>query len=374
MSQVFDVIIVGAGISGLNAAYSIIKKRPDTKLLVVEARPRIGGRTFTTDSNYDLGATWVWPSSNPNLIKLIKELDIHLIKQFNNGKSIEEHRTSIGVRMERSSSERMRIRDGAQQICEKLLQKITDGTENDVLRLSTVVQEVDIAEEVNSKTVIVKCTSERGDEIFFARHVILAVPPLVILKHIQLNGKLALSRDRIQSMSETPTWMATATKVLVTYDRPFWREKGFSGSAGSFVGPVANLWDSCYESQNMITPALCGFVNGRIAERLLNGEIEEHAFKSAVLRQLVRFYGEEAEYPTGFKHMNWTGEKWTCHDPKSPISQDHMMGQDCIRDIVAQVLHFASTETEEVNGGYMEGAVTSGYRVACEVLERLNSI
>jgi protoporphyrinogen oxidase len=43
----YDVIIVGAGMAGLSAAYRILTRRPDTKLLILESRERIGGRIWS---------------------------------------------------------------------------------------------------------------------------------------------------------------------------------------------------------------------------------------------------------------------------------------------------------------------------------------
>lgn len=42
-SQVYDVVIIGAGISGSNAAYILSKRRKDLKILVIEAK----GKQFT---------------------------------------------------------------------------------------------------------------------------------------------------------------------------------------------------------------------------------------------------------------------------------------------------------------------------------------
>lgn len=39
------VIVVGGGLSGLTAAREIVKRRPKTKVIVLEAGPEVGGRT-----------------------------------------------------------------------------------------------------------------------------------------------------------------------------------------------------------------------------------------------------------------------------------------------------------------------------------------
>lgn len=66
----FDVVVVGAGISGLAAAHRLKQDSPEKKIVVLEARERIGGRVLTDTSlngvPIDLGAAWLHDLSNDN--------------------------------------------------------------------------------------------------------------------------------------------------------------------------------------------------------------------------------------------------------------------------------------------------------------------
>lgn len=58
----FDVAIVGAGLSGLQAAYDL--QRAGFRAIILEARDRIGGKVYTVPTangkgHVDLGATWI---------------------------------------------------------------------------------------------------------------------------------------------------------------------------------------------------------------------------------------------------------------------------------------------------------------------------
>lgn len=60
MSDSYDVVIVGAGFAGITAAREL--RHAGHEVLVVEARDRIGGRTWTRDvfgRRLDMGGTWV---------------------------------------------------------------------------------------------------------------------------------------------------------------------------------------------------------------------------------------------------------------------------------------------------------------------------
>lgn len=75
-----EVIIIGAGISGLEAA-SVLKAN-NIDVMVLEARNRTGGRLFTTtmDGAYtDLGGSWVHDVDNNVLANLASNLGVPLI-------------------------------------------------------------------------------------------------------------------------------------------------------------------------------------------------------------------------------------------------------------------------------------------------------
>src|SRR5688500_10439881 len=71
-----DVIVVGAGLAGLRAAGLLRARRLD--VLVLEARDRVGGRTWTTElagAPVELGAQWVGPGQ-PRMLALLAELGL----------------------------------------------------------------------------------------------------------------------------------------------------------------------------------------------------------------------------------------------------------------------------------------------------------
>jgi flavin-dependent dehydrogenase len=51
IEQIYDVIIIGAGIAGSSAAYCLKRKKTALNLLVIEGRDRCGGNKTTFKKN-----------------------------------------------------------------------------------------------------------------------------------------------------------------------------------------------------------------------------------------------------------------------------------------------------------------------------------
>ncbi|KFO19234.1 amine oxidase [flavin-containing] A [Fukomys damarensis] len=79
--HMFDVVVIGGGISGLAAAKLLSEH--DLSVLVLEARDRVGGRTYTVRNEQvnwvDVGGAYVGPTQN-RILRLSKELGLETYK------------------------------------------------------------------------------------------------------------------------------------------------------------------------------------------------------------------------------------------------------------------------------------------------------
>lgn len=83
-----DVVIIGAGLAGLTAAYEATSK--GYSCIVLEARDRVGGKTWSQPLEngkgvVDLGAAWINDTSQTKMYALAKRFNADLIEQNTQG-------------------------------------------------------------------------------------------------------------------------------------------------------------------------------------------------------------------------------------------------------------------------------------------------
>ncbi len=196
---------------------------------------------------------------------------------------------------------------------------------------------------------------------YTARKVIVAIPP-TLAGRIRYSPELPPLRDQLTKRMP----MGTVIKCYAIYDKPFWREQGFSGQA---VADECSVLQTVFDNSPVdgSTGMLMGFSLANRARRLLL--LSEEDRKSAVIKEFVRLFGKAAATPIHYLDRSWADEAWSrgCYTGLMPPGT--ITGYiDALRKPCGRI-HWAGTETATVWNGYMEGAIRSGERAAGEVSE-----
>ncbi len=353
-----NIIVIGAGLSGLMAAWQVGQAGHNVKLL--EARDRVGGRAWTHPDNNgafcEMGPSWFWPGQ-PVVMSLLNHFGIDHFEQYADGIVLfQQPDGKVGqAPIDSPMKGSYRIDGGISKLATAIAQQLDPAD----LLLNHAVDTITQQDGV----VLVSGTNTDGPFTLRAERVAVAIPP-------RLAGEMtiepAMPPAAVHALHNTPTWMAGHAKFFALYDQPFWRAKGVCGTTISRRGPLAEIHDASPASAEV--GALFGFVGIDAGRRAAAGK---EALIEAALDQIAQIYGEEARHPTQTYLQDWTQEPFTAgaadqapqtHHPNYGLNLD-------LGEAWENKLAFISSETSFTNGGLIEGALESGIRFAQCVAE-----
>lgn len=313
MMRTAQVAIVGAGLSGLYAAYRL-QQIGITDYVVLEARQEPGGRILTLSSAqingaksgdavttdfFDFGPSWFWPGYQAQLGRLVDELGLQQYEQHEAGDMmVERSREAPALRMAgyKSAPASMRLVGGMKALTDALRSHL----DHDRIHAGQTVHRIRRLED----GVEVDSRDARGCETTWkVAHVLLALPPRLVQANIDFSPALPASLSL--SWKDTATWMAPHAKYFAIYETPFWREKGLSGAGRSTVGPLAEIHDA---STPQGRAALFGFIGVPATFRKTFGQKELLALCRA---QLERMFGAQAALPEVEFIKDWAADPLT---------------------------------------------------------------
>lgn len=308
------VAIIGGGFSGLYAAH-LLEQKGVIDWVLLEGRSSLGGRILSFPSSnklatslagtpdqldrFDLGPTWFWPDSQPQLDLVIDELRLTCFSQFDTGDTMVERTAQEPARRVQgytNSPQSMRLVGGMEALIDRLSSQLDPGR----IHLQRKVR----ALRCPGTHVELDAVSLKGDVCTWrVEHVLLAMPPRLAIQMLEYEPPLPAALQ--EQWDRTPTWMAPHAKYIAVYDKPFWREKGLSGYARSACGPMVEIHDASMPGGSA---ALFGFVG--VPARLRH-TLSEAALRAHCLAQLVRLFGDQAAAPKAQFFKDWASDSFT---------------------------------------------------------------
>lgn len=193
-----------------------------------------------------------------------------------------------------------------------------------------------------------------------ARFAILALPP-----NLYPRISFVPALPRLQHQMHQHLSMGFVIKVHAVYDRPFWRDKGLSGTAFSPYELSHEAYDNTNHGDERGT--LVGFVSDRHADDVFRISAEER--KERILESLSHYYGPEAKDPIVYYESDWGAEEWTrgAYAVSFDLGGLHRYGAD-LREPVGPI-HFACSDMAGAGYQHVDGAIRMGRLAASNIIE-----
>jgi monoamine oxidase len=346
--QIFDVLIIGGGLSGLFVGQGLERLQANWRLL--EARPTLGGRLLNDaySQQIDMGGAWLWPEHQPH------------VRQF-----LADNSNSIQTFDQPDDPSSTRLRGGTVQLIHTITKNLTQ--ERILLNSPVTHCKLESLHDGNNTTssqdVVVQVKTS-NNETFCARAVVFAVPPKLISKHITFDPPLSESKQA--AMAASHTWMVGVTKVALVYASRFW-DLNYSNSGLGSGGPAIQVYDSSTHDNTI--SALTFFAMVPPSSPALQ---DDALLANQVAQQMAQFwkyrgrpeFSKLADSYTRFYVQRWPTEKYISEDDRPTTIHPHPFPVPALsRPEWEGRLQFAGSETDLKSPGVIEGALGAANRV-----------
>ena len=348
-----DVIVVGAGLSGLVAAYELV--RAGHAVRVLEASNMIGGRAQTLREPFDDGLI---AETGPARIPPWHDLTLGYIDHF--GIETSPFYTQEGEYLILSSGEvRRRLKPDEFLRGRETWLKIPAGTDDlpmafadalgDRVRTGSPVTKV-----IRDENGVVATYGNGGEEVK-GSHLICTVPLPVIDKIEFIPALSAAKLAAFEALS-----YQDVTRVYVQYAQRIWEEDGLNGWGLSYLAGFQEIWHPTWNQEGP-RGILMSYMFGGMAR-----DIAAMGLDAIVPDFIGRYEGlfpgtrEVAEHGTYFawEDQPWIGAAFANYNPQFSDHPELASPEGPI--------HFAG-EHASGSRGWMQGAFESGLRAATEI-------
>ncbi|KAJ5383209.1 Flavin amine oxidase [Penicillium concentricum] len=241
-----------------------------------------------------------------------------------------------------------RVSGGTQLLATLLAARLGSGN----IHLNTPVRKVQLQSESNYLV-------SSDNLTISARHVVLAMSPPLI-NRITFDPLLPAGRDQLNQRMP----MGALGKAMAIFPDAWWRAKGLNGAGVSDTGSIRVTYDNSPADGSF--GAMMEFIEADEMRKL--DSASEYEVKNQAKKSFANLFGDRVDTATDVLIQRWDLEEFSRGGPSAFMPPGVLTQYGAYLRAPVGRIHFAGTETSLRWIGYMDGAISSGERVAGEIL------